>query len=341
MKKHIIPVSALAALLFAQAVSAQELTEAQQAAADAAAAINNSGTPVPEPKPVYWKNSFDFDLGLTQTAFVNWAAGGYNNVALNAAVDLKADYAKDFISWNNRLQMDYGFLWSADKPTLLQKSTDRIYLQTDFGYKTSEKSKWSYSASFDFKTQFSNSFDKYQQDSTGRWHGDLKSGFMSPAYTNLSVGMKWEPTKWFTLNLSPLAGSFIIVTNSDLRSKYGLHLLDQYKDNPTPEGYMYNTVLCQLGAQFKADVHLKINDNFTYETQVVFFTDYFDKPFVHNRINWDNSLAWTVARFFKIKLDTWLVYDPLVEIDGAKSKVQFKEFISINFTYSISNKRDK
>lgn len=331
----------VAVLVLSHCVFAQELTDAQKAAADAASAIDKVGVPASQPKPVYWANSFAIDLGLTQTAFANWAAGGYNNVALNAAADFKANYARDLIIWNNRLQLDYGFLWSADKIDLIQKSTDRIYLQSNFGYKTSEKSKWNYSAAFDFKTQFSNSFDNYKKGDDGKWTGDLKSGFMSPAYINLSVGMEWVPNTWFTLNLSPLSGGLTVVTNENLRSTYGLHLKDQYAQEPSPAGYMYNSVLAQLGAQIKADVHLKINDNFSYETQLVLFTDYLDHPFVHNRVNWDNSIAWTVVKFFKIKLDTWLIYDPLVTINGAKSRVQFKEFLSINFTYSISNKKDK
>ena len=68
------------------------------------------------------------------------------------------------------------------------------------------------------------------------------------------------------------------------------------------------------------------------------FTDYLNKPFKENRVNWDNKISWQAARFFKIALNTWLIYDPRVLIDG-EQKVQFKEFFSINFTYTISNKK--
>ena len=144
---------------------AQDLSDAQKAALEAAQAINGAKEPEPAPvKPNFWTNSYDFMLGFNQTFLTNWAAGGYNTVTLAAGVDIKANYAKNLTSWNNRLQLDYGFLWSADKKNLLQKSKDRIYLESKFAYKTAEASKWNYTASLGFRSQFSDSYDKYQQD---------------------------------------------------------------------------------------------------------------------------------------------------------------------------------
>ena len=33
----------------------------------------------------------------------------------------------------------------------------------------------------------------YVKDADGMWSGTLKSGFMSPAYVNLALGMDWNP----------------------------------------------------------------------------------------------------------------------------------------------------
>ena len=45
----------------------------------------------------------------------------------------------------------------------------------------------------------------------------------------------------------------------------------------------------------------------------------------------------------KLALDTWTIYDPIVIIANNKGenptqRVQFKEFFSINFTYTIGQK---
>lgn len=348
---------ALAALLIPFSVFAQDLTDAQKAAMDSAQAVNAAADPAPKvEKPNYWTTSYSFDLGINQTALVNWAAGGYNTATIAAGLDVTADYNKDLTSWTNHIQLDYGFLWSADKPNLLQTSKDRIYIETHFGYKTSETSKWNYSAGIDFRTQFSNNFDNYRQetptDPKSKWIGDLKSGLLSPAYTNVALGMEWKPNEWFNLNLAPLTGGITAVTIPSLRQSYGMPKIGDTGD-PSLD---YKSYLFQFGAQAKANVKVLINDKFKYETQLVLFYDYlydYKNPAINKtfpvRINWDNGISWTPVKFFKIGLSTWLIYDPLINlkvkdtgdpsVDYKQGPVQFKEFLSLNFTYTFVPKK--
>ena len=331
MKK--ITIVLLSALSLSLTTYAQD---AQQIAAQAAAAMAATPDQTNTVKPSYWKNSIDFTLGFNQTSLTNWAAGGYNTINLSANIDAKANYAKGLMSWGNRMQLDYGFLWSADKSNLLQKSNDRIYLESKWGYKTGQNSKWSYSASFDFRSQFSNSFDNYQKDETGKWSGDLKSGFISPAYTNIALGMSWKPKDWFDVSISPLTGGFTICTIDELRKNYGMP--------PANEDGSYKSSKFQFGAQIKINFKLAINEVFVYETQIVAFTDYLDNPFKENRINWDNKVTWKMAKYFKIGLDTWLIYDPNITINDKNgipctSLTQFKESLGISFIYTIASKK--
>ena len=308
----------------AMAAAAEALQEAPEAAAA-------------EDKPQYWNNWMKFNLGTSSTSLWNWAAGGYNTLTLNLGVDANANYSKELVSWANRLQLQYGFLWSADKENLLQKSNDLIKFESRLAYKIRKDSKWNYTASFDFRSQFTDSYDSYKQDEeSGKWNGTLKSGFLSPAYSTVALGMEWTPNDWFNVNIAPLTGGFTICTIEELRKKYGMKLREPELDPNL--GSSYNSRLFQFGAQVKINYRTSINDNFQYETQLVLFTDYLNKPFRYNRVNWDNKISWQLAKYFKIGLDTWMIYDPIVMIDG-KQRIQFKEFFSINFTYLISNKR--
>ena len=306
--------------------------DAQSAAAEAAAAFADAPeAEAPVAKPIYWTKSSVFDLGLNQTSLNNWAAGGFNNVTLSAGVDAKADYAKNLASWNNRLQLQYGFIWSQDKKNVLQKSNDRIYLESKFAYKTAPESKWNYTASYDFRSQFTDTWGSYTQREDELWEpADLKSGFFSPAYNNLALGIEWKPVDWFDINFSPLTGSLIFCTNEVLRKGYGMPLIEGTET--------YRDVLFQFGASIKANARFAINEVFNYETQLVLFTDYLNRPFLQNRVNWDNKITWQLAKFFKIGFSTWLIYDPIVEIDGVVSKVQFKDFLSFNLTYTLGAK---
>ena len=329
MKKTLIVAGILASAL---SLNAQDV---QQAAAEAAAAIANA--PVEEvkaPKPNYWTKKASFDLGFNQTGLTNWAAGGYNTLTLAAGIDASANYKKGLMNWNNRLQLNYAFLHSADKKGVFQKSNDRIYLESKWGYDFSKTSKWKYTASFDFRSQFTDTPNKYVQDAEGNWNPEgLKSGFLSPAYTNLALGMEWKPAAWFDVNIAPLTGGVILTTNDILRKAYGMHL----KDEAVPD--VYRSALFQFGAQVKVNAKASLNDKLTYDTQLVLFTDYLSNPFVFTRVNWDNKLAWQATQFFKVGFNTWLIYDPLVVIDGVTSKIQFKEFFLVSFTYTISGKK--
>ncbi len=330
--------SIIAGLLALCSVSAFAQDDAQKAAAEAAAAFADAPQEeAPVVKPKYWKSSSVFDLGITQTSLSNWAAGGFNTVTLAGGIDAKADYAKSLLSWNNRLQLQYGFIWSQDKANVLQKSNDRIYLESKLAYKTAPESKWNWTAAYDFRSQFTDTYSGYKQLEDESWIADpdkLKSGFFSPAYNNLALGIEWKPSDWFDVTFAPLTGSLIFCTNPVLRKAYGMPQL-----SATDEAVIYDNKLFQFGAQVKANARFAINDVFNFETQLVLFTDYLHNPFTQNRINWDNKITWQLAKFFKVGFSTWLIYDPIVEIDGTVSKVQFKDFLSFNFTYTLGGKK--
>ena len=307
MKK--ILVLALATLA---GLAAYAQDDAQKAAADAAAAIAEAPQEeVPAPKPVYWTKSLMTNLNFAQTLLRDWAAGGSNNYTMTGYVDANANYAKDKMIWNNRLQVDYGFLYSADKP-ILQKVKDRIYFESKWGYETPIQH-LSYSANFDFKTQIDNNYNYRTpnvpsgEPSKQDWLNarTLKSGLFSPAYSTLGLGLLWTPKPWFSLNVAPLTGGFVIVDNPELRKAYGMELED--------DGVNYKSSRFELGAQVKADANFTINDNLKYTTQLVLFSNYLKNP-QNIRVNWDNKITWNVGKYFKIGLDTWFIYDPNVII---------------------------
>lgn len=365
-----------------QGVWAQELTDAQKAAAEAAKAI----TEAPEAeqkveKPKYWDESLKTNIKFGQTSLTNWAAGGDNTVTLQAFIDGNANYKKDKLFWNNRLQLDYGFVYASSKP-ILQKSDDRIYFESKFGYKNEKMRNFSFSANYDFKSQFSTGYDyKTPADLKDDQGNDLegselrqawraarntKSGFLAPAYTNLALGIDLKPWKWLSLNIAPLTGGVVIVKDVDLRKNYGMLLKEAYEDasrmspevaekfnkdmasdDPALIGQYYRSARFEFGAQVKADIAVNVNDNFSYTSQLVLFSNYLDHP-EKIRVNWDNRFDWKLAKYFSLTLTTNMIYDDKVMIkseedidrypDG-RARVQFKESLLFGFTYTIARKR--
>ena len=369
--KHIrIILGLMFAAMVAGAPAWAQSSDALKAVAEAAKEITEAQQEAPKvEKPKYWVNSLKTNIKFGQTSLTNWAAGGDNTVTLQAFVDGNANYAKNDLFWNNRLQLDYGFVYASSKP-ILQKSDDRIYLESKFGYKNANMKNFSLSINYDFKSQFNTGYDyltpsvpadKYgdaegnvpdlddldHKDQVDLWKGarKIKSAFLAPAYTTLAVGIDLKPAKWLSLSLAPATGSVVIVRNEALRKNYGMQLKDEWKDKtegvPT-DGSEYKSARFELGAQIKADVAVNVNDNFKYTSQGVLFSNYLDHP-ENLRVNWDNRFDWKLAKYFSLTLTTNLIYDDKVMIfsekDGlTKQRVQFKESLLFGFTWTIASK---
>lgn len=359
MKKYLI---FIALLTVAVGVSAQEPDDAQKAAAQAAQAI--SSAPQAEQKvkkPNYWKESLNTNIKFGQTQLTNWAAGGDNTVTMQAFVDANANYKRGDLFWNNRLQIDYGFVYASSKP-ILQKSDDRIYLESKFGYKNASMKNFSLSVNYDFKSQFSTGYD-YLTPATPEgfekledvpnnelvqlWKDarNVKSGFLAPAYTNLAVGIDVKPASWLSLNIAPVTGGVVIVRDQSLRANYSMGLKKEWEnvsEGVPTDGSQYRSARFEFGAQIKTDIAVNVNDNFKYTSQLVLFSNYLDKP-QNLRVNWDNRFEWKLAKYFSLTLTTNLIYDDKIMIysekDGlTRQRVQFKESLLFGFTWTIASR---
>ena len=353
MKKLFV---ALSVALLSMGAYAQD---AQQAAAEAAKMVETApAAPAKVEKPKYWATSLKTQINVGQTQLTNWAAGGDNTVSLAAFIDGNANWKKGDMFWNNRLQLDYGFLYASSKP-ILQKNTDRIYLESKWGYKAPSTKYLYFSANYDFKSQFTNGYDYNtpgvenlqnlgHDEQVRHWNEArvLKSGFLAPAYTNLALGIDYIPAKWLSVNFAPLTGGFVIVKDDALRANYSMPLKKVYEgmtENVPTDGSQLRSARFEFGAQLKMDAKVNVNDNFSYSTQVVLFTNYLDIKHCP-RINWDNRIDWKLAKYFSFTVTTNLIYDDTIMIadkngENPKARVQFKESLAFGFTYTIASKK--
>ena len=86
---------------------------------------------------VAWKKGGLTSLGLSQSSFTNWAAGGINNVNITALVSLYANRKTAKTNWENNLDLGYGLQKISDGP--YRKSEDRIELNSKWGMRMTDK----------------------------------------------------------------------------------------------------------------------------------------------------------------------------------------------------------
>ena len=292
----------------------------------------------PVTPPKFWTNGMMTELGFSQVSLTNWAAGGAGSVALNSYVNAHANYAKGSMFWDNRVQLSYGFLQSFEDG--YRKTNDKIVLDSKWGYRAINK--FYFSANFNFRSQFSPGFEYSKKDveRNGRTEtinvSKQVSKMFSPAYMSLGLGIDYKPGngKELSVNIAPLAGNLVIVTDSLLRAKYG---------NAPDEAFRW-----ELGAQFKATLNKNFAKNLKVNSALTLFSDYLNNP-QNIQVIWDLQLLYQLNKYFQTGIRTNLIYDPNIlfvtgrktlnekgeEVDVMVQRVQLQEVFSVTFTYTF------
>lgn len=270
----------------------------------------------PVTPPKFWKKGMLTEVGFSQVSLTNWAAGGSGSIAMNGYINAHVNYDKGGMFWENRAQLSYGFIQSFDNG--YRKSDDKIILDSKWGYKTFDK--FYFSASLNFRSQFSPGFE-YP-------NGVAKkvSRFLAPAYFTFGLGLDYKPSKKniLSVNFAPLTTSWVIVTDSLLRKKYG---------NAPDE-----TIRFELGAQLKAVLNKELFKDFVVNSTLSLFSDYLHNP-QNILVNWDLGLNYKINKYLKSSIRTNLIYDDDVMIANKNghecARIQFKEVFSISFAYTF------
>ena len=311
-----------------------------------------------EETPSPWDFSGVVGLNASATGLVNWAAGGNNNVNGVAFVKVRLLYSENNLSWETNLNLEYGLSYIDQKADPFQKSSDVIDFKTKFGWQFHKA--WYLTAAAGFKSQFAfgRAYDGTDADDP------IISKFLSPSYTDISVGIDWKPNSIFSLYLSPVAGQITTAYVGDALEKANPGLREQMQDKYGTWSYEKgsNKVIRQ---NYKAELGLsfKGNINYTYKdlkiiTSVGLFTPYawdktemFDdqnkflgyrdnnRRFGNFDVDWDVAISYQFLKCLNVTLSTSLKYYNGVKIadkEGvAAERVQFKSILGLGVGYSF------
>ncbi|MPM15890.1 hypothetical protein SDC9_62264 [bioreactor metagenome] len=270
------------------------------------------------PEPSKWSGGTLLQLGFSQLALSSWASGGYDNIALNAYVNIYRNYAVlDDMFWENRLQIAYGFIQSfGDR---YKKSDDKFIFDSKLGYRAINN--FFAAATFNFRTQMTNGFTF-----PANKEPVLVSSPFAPAYFSLGIGMDYKPVKPLSLNFSPLTGNLVIVDKRELRTRYG-NKIDQ-------------AAKIELGAQFKVDYKHQINSKLNITSTLNLFSDYLGKP-ANIKVHWDLLMDSKINKYFSASIRTKLIYDDEILIADKEGhmapRIQLKEILQIGFSYTFGD----
>lgn len=273
-------------------------------------------------------------LSISQTSLTNWAAGGLSSFALNGMIKVFADYRSNKITWDNDLNLGYGFMLQGKKMDFI-KTDDQLEVMSKVGYKAFKN--WYYALMASFKTQFTPGYN-YPDDSV------KISDFMAPAYLTIAFGLDYKPNKDLDLFIAPVTGRFIFVNNQTL-ANIGAFGVEKavYDDmgNIISPGKKFKS---ELGGYVRFSYNRKIIENIHFSTKLDLFTNYLQDP-QNIDVNWETMFSFKVNKFISASLSTQLIYDDEViikkdadgdgifEVNGPRT--QFKEILGIGFAYQF------
>ena len=253
---------------------------------------------------------------LNQSQYKNWIAGGVNNLSLTLILDYDFTLKNGDLEWINRIDGAYGLVKNQDED--IKKNEDRLELYSLLALKN--KGRWSYSAVFNLKSQWSNGYE-YAPLPNGIIDRTLTTKFLSPAYSLVGLGMFYKRDDNFWFNYALLSARYIMVNTVFTES-----LLDGENYFGVEKG---KSSRFEAGGIISAYYKKEIMKNMHMENKLNLFQNYLEDP-LNIDVDYTLSLEFTINQFFSTNILVQILYD-----DNAIPEIQLKEVFGVSFNVNF------
>jgi hypothetical protein len=280
-----------------------------------------------------WLLKSIYGINGTQSSFVNWNAGGRNNISLLGFISATAVYDNPHFDWDNSLDLALGGLQYLDGDEGLQKTDDRIELSSKLGYRLRQNRNFYLSFISGFRTQFLDGFS-FPNDSV------RQSTFMAPGYVSVALGIDYKPNKHFNLFLSPAAGKFTFVRDQTLADLGAFGVEPAVFDNNGSLITAGRQFRGEFGAKMRMTYNKEIFENIELKSRLELFSNYLDRP-ENIDVNADVLFNFKVNSWFSASANFTLLYDHdiiITDADGNSGpRTQFKSVLGVGISYTLKN----
>lgn len=282
-----------------------------------------------------WKSKAIYGINGSQTSFINWNAGGRNNIALLGFIDATANYVKGTIKWDNDAHLALGavnYLGKIeDGSQRFQKTDDRLEFNTNAGYRLKEF--YYLSLLGNFRTQMLDGY-AYPNDSI------VASRFMAPGYATLALGIDYTPNENFTLFVSPLAAKMTFVNDQRLADlgSFGVDAAElDGLGNVITAGKRFRG---EFGSYIQMKYKRNLAKNVDFKSSLQLFSNYMNNP-ENIDVNAEVLFSFKINSWLSSSLQWNLIYDDdIIIVDRDKNagpRTQFKSVFGLGIAFSIQN----
>jgi len=268
----------------------------------------------------YWKFKSLYSLSGTQTSFVNWNAGGRNNISIIGSANASAYYTRENIKWTNDASFALGGIKYFDNKGIgAQKTDDRLDLSSTFGMQLSKGFFLTFASTF--RTQSINGY-AYPNDSIP------VSRFMAPGYLNLALGADFRKSDNFNIFFSSIAikSTFVLDDSLSAKGSFGVEPGMRYRQ--------------EYGAYLKMKLNRPLAKNIEMKSKLELFSNYLNNP-QNIDVNTELLLLFRVNSLVSASAQWNLIYDDDIKITDANGNIgprtQFKSVIGIGLSYKIES----
>lgn len=257
-----------------------------------------------------WKHERKLGVLINQSSFDNWLAGGVNSFSGTLNFDYDLHYQSDQWDWITTLDAALGYAKNMGQD-YFNKTEDQLEVNTLLALKSSRK--WNFSSSFNLKTQ--NAPGENFIETAGSIERIKTSGFFSPAYMRLGVGMAYKKEKDFALQFNPLTARLIVV--------------DRVYTQNLAQGETYfgveadKTTRWEAGASLALQSEIMIVKNVVLSNQLSLVANYLQEV---KNIDIDYTLNFNmkINEYLSAILEAQMLYD-----DNALADLQFRQVFGL------------
>ncbi len=268
-------------------------------------------------KPNFWTFKGNGSLQFTQSYYSqNWYQGGETNYAMLSQLSAEANYNNQRrVQWDNKFEAQLGFQTSeTDQYHKFKATNNLLRLTSSLGIKAIGN--WNYAAQLQLETQ---PYKSYKANSD-----EITAAFISPLYVRSSIGMDYIiKKKRFEgkLHLAPLSYVITYVKRGELLERYGINEGHHSKHEWGPN------------VEFTFTYHMW--KNISWASRLYWFSN-----FHLTRIEWENTLNFTINRYLSAKLFLYPRFDDSSDKyrageDHDGTFLMFKEWLSLGLNYDF------
>ncbi len=270
----------------------------------------------------YWTQFFQIGANLNQAQFSdNWKAGGITSISLGTFFLGKANYRKAKINWDNTADFAYGFVNNKGE-SFTRKTSDRIFLDSKFGYSISPK--WGFFGSINFQSQFA---PGYVIDSLVKSGKKIAfSNFMAPGFATYSLGMELVPVSYLKIRFGTgtLRQTFVLDTTVYLGE--GVPVAQRKRFGLKPG----RRVRTEVAFQLQAELSKNLMENLNLKIRYLAFANYetLELQKIDHRL--DLILTAKVNKYISATLNIVGLYDYDQSLD-----LQYSQSLGIGLLYQF------